>query len=92
LIKNRDVTPIIQNLHRMLHKNQPGSQKAVDERMVSTVTVLGMSPSNLRDYLVEYRDLHPDTKTTIRKNKLNKDKSVMIAYVVAQQHVPQLSS
>jgi hypothetical protein len=76
----------------MLHKNQPESQKAVDERMASIAGMLGMKPSNQRNYLVEYRDLHPETKNTVRKNKLNKDKSVMIAYVVAQRHVPQLSS
>jgi hypothetical protein len=54
LIKNRDVTPIIQNLHRMLHKNQPGSQRAVNQEMASTAGLLGMSAGNLRDYLVEY--------------------------------------
>jgi hypothetical protein len=47
-------------LHRMLHISQPGSQKAVDERSGSKVTLLGMSVGNLRDYLVEYRDLHPE--------------------------------
>jgi hypothetical protein len=60
---------IIRNIDRMMHKGQPGSQKAVDERFASTTGTLGMTPTNQRDYLVEYRDLHPETKKTIRRSK-----------------------
>jgi hypothetical protein len=65
-------------LNRILHYSQPGSQAKVDPKIASIVTMLGVSSTEQRNYLMEYLYLHPETKATIKKNKLNREKSMAL--------------
>jgi hypothetical protein len=65
----------------MLHTSQPGSQRAVDQEMASKTVLLGMSAGNLRNYLVEYRDLHvgrihSELNRMLHKNQPGSQKAV----------------
>jgi hypothetical protein len=54
-----DVRKIIENIDRMCHKGQPGSQRAVNTELASCHWQLGMTPIEQRKYLAEYLYLNP---------------------------------
>jgi len=62
----------------MLHVSQPGSQARVNPETAAMLALLGIPLATQRDYLQEYLHLHPETKVTVRKNKLNQHKAIQL--------------
>jgi hypothetical protein len=71
------VEEVERNLTRVIHKPKPGSEefRKINKKLISSSEELGMSISDQRKYIREYRLLHPKTKAVARKHKLSQVKA-----------------